>query len=108
MPTPPAPPKGRKPSSALNGSFLRIAGINANEARDGQVWVQMVDHRDLFMEQRRQAARRDYRHGLAVFRLDARHQSFDQPDITPIQAGLDRRYGVLANHRLGAFDGVAG
>src|SRR5260370_16547262 len=31
------------------GSFLSIAGMNANEASDDQVRVQMVDHRHLFM-----------------------------------------------------------
>src|ERR1700704_1527971 len=100
MPISPAPPKGRKTRSALNGSLLRIAGVNANEASDCQVWVQMVDNRDLLMEQRRQAAGCDHRHGLSIFRLDARNQSFDQPDITPIKPGLHRGDGVLADDGL--------
>ena len=80
----------------------RVAGVDQDQAADGEIGIEMVDRRGLLVEQLGQAAGGDDGHRLAIFRLDARDQALDQPDIAPVDAGLHGGHGVLADHRLGA------
>ena len=56
---------------AVHQSF-DVAGVDQHQPAHGEIGIDMVDGRDVGTEQMRQPAGRHHRHGLAIFRLDAR------------------------------------
>src|SRR6266566_3802826 len=60
----------------------------------------MFDARDVLFEQMRKTTRCDHLERFFVFRPYTGHQTFDEPDITPVKTRLHGRYSILADYAL--------
>ena len=62
-----------------------------------QVLIDVLDEACAGGDQRHEAAGSDHGHRPALLLLDAAHQPLDEADIAPVDAGLHRRHGRLAD-----------
>src|SRR5579862_5587344 len=92
------PPSGRKTSSSvLDAMDLRafpIAAPDLQHAADRQVLIKMVDRSGRRVKERCDAAGGDDGERLVPLGLDARHQAFDEADVTPEDPRLHGPDGV--------------
>ena len=128
MPISPVPPRGRKASSPVSESILKVsfryscsinrvlsrgnvgAGLrSANIRRPSRVKSGSMCSiiRVPLGEQRGQSAGGDDLHGAAEFSSYPGQQALDQADIPPVHAGLHGRDGGPADHRLRPADADA-